>query len=63
MNLTFLLASYVIRNKQTHLNKELTTLGILTNLKNSAIIKEDYEMLELITDVIKNKEYLVYGKL
>ena len=54
---------HLIRNKQTHLNKELTTLGILTNLKNSAIIKEDYEMLELITDVIKNKEYLVYGKL
>lgn len=60
LSLVYLIASNVIRDRQTNLNQELTTLGILKKLKMVASHKEDYEVLEMIKDILKNKEYQIY---
>ena len=61
MSLVFLITSNVIRNRTELLNKQLTTVVMLNNLKELAKKKEDYEMVELINDILKNRDYQVYG--
>ena len=60
MSLVFLIISNVIRNRTELLNKQLTTVVMLNNLKELAKKKEDYEMVELINDILKNREYKIY---
>ena len=43
------------------INLELSTIGMLNTIKETAIKKEHYEMVELINDIFKNKNYEVYG--
>jgi len=58
--LIYLVASTMIRVSSSKVNLGLSIIMVLNNIKDRAIKKEHYEMVELINDIFKNKDYQIY---